>query len=52
MAGLVAAIGPRVSTIAVSKLAGGPSDWAALLFVLLTLAVVGEIASRRLRGAP
>jgi hypothetical protein len=52
MAGLVAAIGPRAPTTAVSTLAGGPSDWAALLFVLLTLALVGEIASRRLRGAP
>jgi hypothetical protein len=52
MAGLVAAIGPRAPTTAVSSLGGGPSDWAALLFVLLTLALVGEVASRRLRGAP
>jgi hypothetical protein len=52
MAGLVAAIGPRAPTTAVSSLAGGPSDWATLLFVLLTLALVGEVASRRLRAAP
>jgi len=52
MAGLVAAIGPRVPTTGMSRLAGSPSDWTALLFVLLTLALVSEVASRRLRGAP
>jgi hypothetical protein len=51
MAGLVAAIGPRVSTTAMSSLPGSASDWTALLFMLLTVALVGEIASRRLRGA-
>ena len=52
MAELVAAIGPRASTPTMSRLAGGPSDWTAWLFMLLTLALVGEVASRRLRGAP
>ena len=51
MIGLVAAIGPAASIVAMSKLAGSPSEWAAWLFVLLTLALVGEVASRRLRGA-
>jgi hypothetical protein len=51
MVGLVAAIGPATSMAAMSNLAGSPSDWAAWLFVLLTLALVGEVASRRLRGA-
>jgi hypothetical protein len=51
MAGLVAAIGPAASTVAMSNLAGNPADWMAWLFVLLTLALIGEVASRRLRGA-
>jgi len=51
MVGLVAAIGPRASTAAMSNLAGGQSDWPAWLFLLLALALLGEVASRRLRGA-
>ncbi|MDB4869903.1 MAG: hypothetical protein JWL97_907 [Gemmatimonadales bacterium] len=51
MAGLVTAIGPVASTGAMSRGAGNPSDWTAWLFVLLTLALIGEVASRRLRGA-
>jgi hypothetical protein len=51
MVGLVAAIGTAASTGAMSSLAGNPSDWAVWLFVLLSLALVGEVASRRLRGA-
>lgn len=51
MVGLVAAIGPRASTAAMSNLSGGQSDRPAWLFLLLVLALVGEVASRRLRGA-
>jgi hypothetical protein len=51
MVGLVAAIGPSVSTAGMSNVAANPSDWTAWLFVLLTLALIGEVASRRLRGA-
>jgi hypothetical protein len=51
MAGLVTVIGPAASTGAMSSVAGNPSDWTAWLFVLLTLALIGEVASRRLRGA-
>jgi len=48
---LVAAIGPRTPPRAMSSLSEKPSDWMAWLFVLLTLALMGEAASRRLRGA-
>lgn len=51
MVGLVAAIGPRASTAAMSNLSGGQSARPAWLFLLLALALVGEVASRRLRGA-
>lgn len=51
MIGLVAAIGPSASSGALSNLAGNPSDWPAWLFVLLAVALIGEIASRRLRGS-
>ena len=50
--GLVAAIGPGTSASAMSNLPGKPSDWIAWLFGLLALALFGEVASRRLRGAP
>lgn len=49
--GLVAAIGPRTSASAVLNLPGNPSDWTAWLFGLLVLGLVGEVASRRGRGA-
>ena len=51
MVGLVAAIGPSVPTRAMSSLGGNPSDWTTWLFVLLALGLVGEVASRRLRGS-
>jgi hypothetical protein len=51
MAGLVASIGPATSGSAIANVSGAQSDWIAWLFVLLTLGLVGEIASRRLRGA-
>jgi hypothetical protein len=51
MIGLVAAIGPPTSTGAIARRSATTSDLAALLFVLLALALIGEVASRRLRGA-
>lgn len=51
MVGLVAAIGPSAPTRAMSSLGGDPSDWTTWLFVLLALGLVGEVASRRLRGS-
>ena len=51
MVGLVAAIGQRASTAALSSLAGGQSNLPAWLFLALALALVGEVGSRRLRGA-
>jgi hypothetical protein len=51
MAGLVASIGPRASGSTIASLSASQSDWTAWLFVLLALGLIGEIASRRLRGA-
>lgn len=51
MAGLVAAIGPMTQTAAASGLPGAPPDSMIWLFLLLALGLVGEVASRRLRGA-
>jgi hypothetical protein len=51
MVGLVAAIGPSASAGAISKLSGNRSEWMAWLFLLLALALVGEVTSRRFRGA-
>ena len=51
MAGLVASIGPATSGRAIENLSATPSDWIAWLFVLLSLALIGEIMLRRLRGA-
>jgi hypothetical protein len=50
MVGLVAAIGPSTPAGAAANLSGKPLDWMAWLFVLLTLGLIGEVASRRLRG--
>jgi hypothetical protein len=50
MIGLVAAIGPGTPAEAITTVPGMPSDWVAWLFVLMTLAFIGEVASRRLRG--
>ncbi len=49
--GLVAAIGPRASTAAIANLSTNTSDLNAWLLVLLALALLGEVTSRRLRGA-
>ena len=49
MIGLVAAIG-SAGTAAASNLSGTTSEWSVWLFVFLTLALTGEITSRRLRG--
>ena len=51
MTGLVAAIGGMTQSAATSILSGTPPDWTIWLFVLLALGLVGEVASRRLRGA-
>jgi hypothetical protein len=51
MIGLVAAIGPNARAGVVSKLSGTPSDWMAWLFMLLAFGLLGEVMSRRLRGA-
>ncbi len=51
MVGLVAAVRPGTSSGAMASLSGKSSDWMAWLFVLLALGLIGEVASRRLRGA-
>jgi hypothetical protein len=51
MVGLVTALGSATPLGATSGLSGNQSDSMAWLFVLLTLAFIGEIASRRMRGA-
>jgi hypothetical protein len=51
VARLVAALGPSSPVRAVANRAVIPSHWVAWLFVLLSLALIGEVASRRLRGA-
>jgi len=50
--GLVAAIGPATSASGLLNLLGKRSGWMVWLIVLLALGLVGEVASRRLRGAP
>jgi hypothetical protein len=52
MASLVAAVGPRVEESNVPHLARSESRWMIWLFLLISLALLGEIASRRLRGSP
>jgi hypothetical protein len=52
MIGLVAGIGASAPEGAASRLSGNRSGWMTWLFMLLTLGLIGEIASRRLRGAP
>jgi hypothetical protein len=51
MIGLVAAIGPGTPTGSIAKVSGKSSDLMVWLFALLVLGLVGEVASRRLRGA-
>ena len=52
MIGLVTAIGSVTHVGARSGLSGNQSDSMVWLFVIFTLGLIGEIASRRLRGAP
>jgi len=49
--GLVASIGPSALSDAMLHLSGELPDWMAWLFVLLAAGIIGEVASRRLRGA-
>jgi hypothetical protein len=51
MIGLVSTIGSAKQPNATSGLSGNQSEPMTWLFVLLTLALIGEIASRRMRGA-
>jgi hypothetical protein len=51
MIGLITNIGSATPVEAKSGLSGNRSDLMAWLFVLLTLGFIGEIASRRMRGA-
>jgi hypothetical protein len=51
MSELVAAIGPSTPVSALSNLSGSRSNWMAWLFLLLALGLIGEITSRRMRGA-
>jgi hypothetical protein len=51
MIGLVSIIGSATPLRVTSSLSGSQSDPMLWLFVLLTLGFIGEIASRRLRGA-
>ena len=51
MMGLVAAIGPSRPVGGFADRSGTPSSRFALLFLVLALGLLGEIASRRLRGA-
>jgi len=51
MIGLFAAIGPATPASAMSNLSGQRSDLMTRLSVLLALGLIGEVTSRRLRGA-
>jgi hypothetical protein len=50
LADLAASIGPRATSNGMLVGERSPSSWTLLLFTILTLTLVGEIASRRLRG--
>jgi len=51
MIGLVAALGPNALSRPATNLSGGQSVLMAILLTLLAFALIGEVASRRLRGA-
>jgi hypothetical protein len=51
MIGLVASIGPSTLSGAMPHRSGELPDWMVWLFVLLAAGIIGEVASRRLRGA-
>jgi hypothetical protein len=50
MASFISAVGPRVDESNVANLATSRSHWTIWLFALLGIALVTEVASRRLRG--
>ena len=51
LAQLVDAIGPATTAAAIASIVRNRSHWTAWLFLLLSLGLIGEVASRRLRGA-
>ena len=51
MAELTASVGLRSSGNASAITRSGRIDWTVLLFVILSLTLMGEVASRRFRGA-
>lgn len=51
LASLVAAVGPAASGTSLVKHSVNQTDLARWIFVLLSFALIAEIASRRLRGA-
>jgi hypothetical protein len=51
MIGLVSAIGPGTPAGPTANLSGSSTDWTAWLFALLAVGLIGEVASRRVRGA-
>ena len=51
VADLVSALGPASDEAGVARSGLNPSHWIAWLFALLSLALIAEVASRRLRGA-
>jgi len=51
VAQLVAALGERSRRSGVAKVTVNPTHWMLWLFILLSLALIAEVASRRLRGA-
>jgi hypothetical protein len=51
LADLVAALGPASAGAAVARSGLNPSHWISWLFAVLSLALIAEVASRRVRGA-
>jgi hypothetical protein len=51
VADLVSALGPSTNPADVARSGLHPSHWASWLFALMSLALIAEVASRRLRGA-
>ena len=51
MIGLFAAIGAATPAQANARASGTSSNWMAWLILVLALALIGEVASRRMRGA-
>ena len=51
VADLVSTLGPSSDRTGIARSGLNPSHWAAWLFALLSLGLIAEVASRRLRGA-